>query len=113
MTSDVPDATVLTIETLGPDDGTLTLRCRGEIDYSTVRLLREHAETALIDPAPTVVLDLDRVTFLDSAGLGTLVEIHRQLQAEDRAMVLRTSQANTLKVLETTGMTGFFTVRPA
>ena len=97
MTSDVPDATVLTIETLGPDDGTLTLRCRGEIDYSTVRLLREHAETALID----------------SAGLGTLVEIHRQLQAEDRAMVLRTSQANTLKVLETTGMTGFFTVRPA
>jgi anti-anti-sigma factor len=112
MTSDVPEATGLTIDTLGPDDGTLTLRCHGEIDYSTVRLLREHAETALTDPAPTVVLDLDGVSLLDSAGLGTLVEIHRLLQAEDRSMVLQTSQANMLRVLETTGMTSFFTVRP-
>ncbi|QWZ09451.1 STAS domain-containing protein [Nocardioides panacis] len=112
MTSDVPDATGLTVDTLGPDDGTLTLQCRGELDYSTVRLLREHAEAALTTPAPTVVLDLDRVSFLDSAGLGTLVEIHRQLQAEGRTMVLQTSHANTLRVLETTGMTGFFTVRP-
>ncbi len=42
---------------------------------------------------------------------GTLVEIHRRLREDGRAMVLRTAQPSTLAVLRTSGMDGYFTVR--
>ena len=105
------DTPGLTIEAVPTEDGTLTLRCSGELDYSTARLLRDHGHDAVRTDAATVVVDLREVDFVDSAGLGTLVEIHRRLREDGHAMVLRTTQSSTLAVLRTSGMDGYFTVR--
>ena len=59
---------------------TITVRCErgvviaavtGEIDISTVTRLRERL-FELADSGQTVIVDLNRVTFIDSAGLGAL-----------------------------------------
>ena len=101
----------LTIDTHTTDDDTVTLRCSGELDHTTSRLLRQRGAEAIDTGAATVVVDLEQVDFVDSAGLGTLVEIHKHLREEQREMVLRTSRPSTLSLLRTTGMDGYFTVR--
>ncbi|MGD0067555.1 MAG: STAS domain-containing protein [Streptosporangiaceae bacterium] len=49
----------------------------GEIDVSTVTTLREQL-FELADNGGTLIVDLNRVTFIDSAGLGTLVGTARR-----------------------------------
>jgi len=48
--------------------------CTGRITSSTSALLRD-AVRAVIPEKKTIVLDLSKVTFIDSSGLGTLVSV--------------------------------------
>jgi anti-sigma B factor antagonist len=89
---------------------TVTLQARGEIDASTAAEMRRHLEEALDGDATRVVADLTEVDFLDSAGLGVLVEAHRRLEEADRALVVRVSNPSTVRVLAITGMDRYFTV---
>jgi anti-sigma B factor antagonist len=57
----------------------------GEIDLAVIDVLRVELEAAL-EEAPTVVLDLRAVSFLDSTGLRLIVEL--QHRAEDAAVAL-------------------------
>ena len=59
------------------------VRCIGEIDLATVRHLRDRLGQLQVDGPAQLVLDLDRITFIDSIGLGALIGAHK------RARVLR------------------------
>ncbi len=97
-----------------PDDaGTLVLRGTGELDVSTVHELRVHFEDAAATDASTVLVDLTGVQFIDSAGVGVLVEGHRGLEAVGKQLVVRVSTPATLRVLEVTGMDRYLTVERA
>ena len=55
-------------------DGVLTLRIAGEIDHHGAKSLREKLDEAIyLYRAPTVVLDLAGVAFMDSSGLGLIM----------------------------------------
>jgi anti-sigma B factor antagonist len=71
------------------DDGDRTvLELAGEFDLAAEPLLTRELETAL--PAPTLVLDLSRVTFMDSTGLRLLLEADaRARENGDRCLVVR------------------------
>jgi anti-sigma B factor antagonist len=58
-------------------DGTARLVLAGEVDCSTAPLLRRALDTAFADGACAVTVDLEAVTFLDSAGLSALAVAHR------------------------------------
>ncbi len=46
----------------------------GEIDHHTARVLREEIDTKIIRTTPTVlVLDFEKVTFMDSSGIGLIM----------------------------------------
>jgi anti-sigma B factor antagonist len=82
---------------------------RGEIDLSTVQAIRSVLE--VLDPAQRlVVLDLSGVTFIDSMGIGLLVEIRRRFGPEFRELVLRAPSEQVRQVLEITGLLQVFPI---
>jgi anti-sigma B factor antagonist len=59
----------------------------------------------------SITLDLSRVTFLDSTGLGVLITALKRCRSAEGDLVLVTAQPNVLKVLEITGLDDVFSVR--
>ena len=62
-------------------DGAAVVVASGEIDLATSPDLRA-ALTAPAAQAPTVVLDLRKVTFIDSSGLGVIVGQQKRSQED-------------------------------
>jgi anti-anti-sigma factor len=86
---------------LSPDgDGTLVVV--GEIDSLTAPAL-EPALKPLIDSGGTVILDMRRVTFMDSSGLRAILAATQALKGRGR-LVLRNPQPIVVRVLEVTGL---------
>ena len=82
----------------------------GELDLHRVPALREVLET-VPDDRRWIVVDLEHVTFLDSAGLSLLTTIARDLRARGGGVVLALDDRNVQKVLELTGLGRFFEQR--
>ena len=81
-----------------------TVRAAGEIDSTTAPLLNQHLSTLLDTDVRELVVDLGRVTFLDSAGLCVLATAHRRAGRQDvRLRVLATSRA-VIRPLQITGL---------
>lgn len=70
---------LLTIETELLRDDVLIVRLAGEIDISSVHLLRRQFTSMVGDGRSAVILDATQVTFMDSTGLHALVEGKRVL----------------------------------
>ena len=56
-----------------PDDAHIVLALSGRLDLASAPDLRAAITTTVHHGAPRVVLDLGRVPFIDSSGLGALV----------------------------------------
>jgi anti-sigma B factor antagonist len=54
-------------------DETVVLIVEGEVDIATAPLLEQRLTEVEAGDAPSVVIDLDRVSFMDSTGLQVLV----------------------------------------
>jgi anti-sigma B factor antagonist len=52
----------------------LVVRVDGEVDLWTAHRFEEALSRARTSSAPTIVVDLERVTFMDSAGVHVLVQ---------------------------------------
>ena len=68
------DALTVTVRS---EHGVVIAAVTGEIDISTVAPLRERL-FELADSGGALIIDLNRVTFIDSAGLGALVGTARR-----------------------------------
>ncbi|WKD36681.1 STAS domain-containing protein [Streptomyces xanthophaeus] len=68
--------------TPGPRPGTVQVVVSGEIDFDNAMFLRRALLAALVSQRATLLLDLERVTFCDCAGLNTLLTArHAALRA--------------------------------
>lgn len=100
----------LTIESVAASDSS-TLALSGEIDPQTTDQLDAAIDGALGTSAH-LVLDLAGVTFIDSAGLRSLIRAHRLTSESSGSLVLRAPRPSTLRVLEITGLTDELTIDP-
>jgi anti-sigma B factor antagonist len=89
---------------------TLTLAGHGEIDYATLDTLTSELDKASREDIDDVIVDLRKVTYIDSSGLGVLVGAHRRLKSEGRSLVLRVADPEMIKLLAITGLDQFFAV---
>jgi anti-anti-sigma factor len=91
------------------ENGTATVAVRGEIDYANCDELASAVRDAVAEWSPTVVhVDLQGATFMDSTGLGALIEGYRATtDAEARFVVINPSHAFR-RVLDVTGLSDFF-----
>jgi anti-anti-sigma factor len=78
---------ILEIETQ-QRDGLAHVVLRGELDLSTVSKVQEELQRVEADAPPVLVLDLSKLTFLDSTGLRCLVTADQRARDADRRLVL-------------------------
>ena len=78
---------ILEIETQ-QRDGLVHVVLRGELDLSTVNKVQEELRRVEADAPAVVVLDLSKLTFLDSTGLRCLVTADQRARDADRRVVL-------------------------
>lgn len=79
------------------------------IDAASAICFKERMRELVQDPAPRVVLDLSRVTFLDSSGLGAVVAVMKIL-GPSRPLELSGLTPTVQKVFRLTRMDSVFTI---
>ena len=72
-------------------NGATILSVLGEVDLATAPLLDEQISAVEAGDAPTIVVDLDRVSFMDSSGLQVLLTHVFSEQNESRIRLTRGS----------------------
>jgi anti-sigma B factor antagonist len=90
--------------------GRTVLEVAGEIDVYTAPQLRERLIALVDDGARLVIVDLSRVDFLDSTGLGVLVGGLKRLRSVGGELVLVCSHERLLKIFRITGLDRVFTL---
>ncbi|MDQ2812121.1 MAG: STAS domain-containing protein [Actinomycetota bacterium] len=94
------DALAITVRT---ERGVVIAAVTGEIDFSTVAPLRERL-FELANSGGTLIIDLNRVTFIDSAGLGVLVGTARRAAEHGGSLHAVCAQPQTRRLLWMTGV---------
>jgi anti-anti-sigma factor len=78
---------ILEIETEA-GDGLVHVALRGELDLSTVSKVEDELKLVEAESPGVIVLDLSRLSFLDSTGLRCVVTADQRAREADRRLVL-------------------------
>jgi anti-anti-sigma factor len=90
-------------------DAPRTLQLYGELDIHQARELVPLLSEAVGDAGRELVVDLQRVTFMDSTALGALVRAGERLRQQGRVMGLVVTPGSQVDgLLESTGLAGRF-----
>ena len=89
-------------------DGIEVIDVQGEIDMYTAPRLRELLIDLVSKGSYQLVVNLGKVGFLDSTGLGVLVGGLRRVRAHDGSLDLVCTQQPILKIFRLTGLTEVF-----
>ena len=88
-----------------PDSGTTVLVVTGSVDVqSRDWLLDEGREALRVEGITGLVLDLSGVSFLDSTGIGALVDLSHDAEDLSVTFALRDPAPRVLRILEMTGL---------
>jgi len=91
------------------EDGTVTVTVCGEIDFSNADAVADGIRGAIAQwSPPTVRIDLKDATFIDSTGLGALIEGYRAATAGATRFVVVNPTATFRRVLTVTGLCELF-----
>ena len=85
----------------------------GEVDVYSAPALKERITELLESGQHTLIVDLSGVAFLDSTGLGALVEARAATGDAGGSLPLVCSQERILKLFTITGLDGVFTIYPS
>jgi anti-sigma B factor antagonist len=84
-------------------DGAIVLSIAGEVDLAVATQLRESGLVALArDDSAVLRIDLSAVTFMDSSGLGALIQLNNT--SPGRVVLVRPSP-RVVRLLELAGLT--------
>ena len=89
-------------------DGIEVVDVGGEIDIYTAPRLRELLIDLVSKNSYQLVVNMDKVGFLDSTGLGVLVGGLKRVRAHDGSLDLVCTQERILKIFRITGLTKAF-----
>ena len=83
----------------------LTVYLEGELDHHAAKTVREEIDEAVEFNMPTLlILDFDRVTFMDSSGIGLVMGRYRNLQKSGAKLNLTNLPPNIYKVMKLAGI---------
>jgi anti-anti-sigma factor len=85
------------------EGNTATVVASGEIDLSTVDDLRS-AVTGAAEDVEKLLLDLTDVEFIDSAGLGGLLELRSTLRSREIVLEISAGEGPVRQAMEITGL---------
>jgi anti-sigma B factor antagonist len=102
--TDMPDFDVQTSNS-GP---TATVAIDGELDLATVGRLDAALAEVEHDESTTIILDLERVSFIDSTGLRCLLRARRRAEENGRRLELVKVAPEVQRLFDVTGVGGVF-----
>ena len=92
-------------------DQLLRISLYGEIDHHGAVGLREDLDALILRQRPRrLVLDLSRIEFMDSAGLGLLMGRYRLMKELGGVMAIENPNRRVMKILRLSGMERFFEI---
>ena len=93
------------------DDGdAVVLALSGELDVISAPELAEQLDALAADASPRVLLELSRLTFVDSAGVSVLVKARHEAEANGRRLILRGATEQVHQVFSVLGLAGWLDV---
>jgi anti-sigma B factor antagonist len=99
----------LDVETSKRDDASV-LTLRGEIDVYTAPRLRQAIVDLVESGERRIVVDMEKVDFLDSTGLGVLVGGLKRVKTNEGTLSVVVTQDKILKIFEITGLNRVFPI---
>lgn len=100
----------LTMETCaGQAEGCRILRLQGPLTLQGVFAFQTALRT---DPPPALVLDLSSVPYMDSAGMGAIINYYVSCQRSGRKLVVAGVSPRVLELFKMTKVDGLLTVVP-
>jgi anti-anti-sigma factor len=84
--TDVDQPLGITIDSLAPD--TVCVALSGELDFSRAYTFDEEMRRLESQKPDQIVLDLRKLNFLDSAGLGRVLAVQRRASRDGRRLVV-------------------------
>jgi anti-sigma B factor antagonist len=94
-------------------DGVTIVHVAGEIDVYTAPLLREVLDKQIAEGRTDLVVDLEKVTFMDSTGLGVLVGRLKLVRGQNGSLRIVSAEERILKVFSITGLDKVFHIHPS
>ncbi|MBA4860902.1 STAS domain-containing protein [Streptomyces sp. PSKA54] len=82
----------------------------GEVDVYTVPQIRDHVVGRIDEGRRRIILDLRRVTFIDSTGLGVFVGILKRIRERDGELRLVIASQTVRKIFDLTSLYGVFPI---
>lgn len=111
-TSIDPPAEELVSISVSRTDSHVLVTAAGEIDSSTAPVLSDQLTTLLDDSPREITVDMEAVTFLDSAGLCVLAAAHRRATGQGTAFRVVASVRPVVRPLQITGLWDLLAVPP-
>ncbi|MFF3757713.1 STAS domain-containing protein [Streptomyces sp. NPDC002185] len=102
----------LTVAVTTGSDGILVVSPAGEVDHATGPLLAEALASACEGVCPRVVVDLSRVTFMDSSGINILITSHHILTAAQGWIRLAAPTEAVMRAILIVGIDAFIDCHP-
>lgn len=88
-------------------DGQHCLKLAGELDLSVVPQLQSALEHVLRREDLTLVLDLERLAYIDSTGIGIIVSILKTRDSINAPFYVRNIPPAIRRLFDLTGLTGY------
>ncbi|HEY4622702.1 STAS domain-containing protein [Solibacillus sp. FSL R7-0668] len=82
----------------------------GEIDTFTAPVLREELETVRIVEGRKIELDLSKVNYMDSTGLGIFVAFYKKVIRENASLKLVNLSSRLVRLFEITGLSELMSI---
>ncbi len=102
--SELSDLPEITRSVLSEDGRVYLVEAAGDLDLTSAPALSTSLEAAEASDAPSVVLDMTGVTFLDSSAINVVLRHRSRLLDLGRTLELRAPVPAVRRVLEVTGL---------
>jgi anti-sigma B factor antagonist len=94
------------------DGSVATVALEGEVDVYTAPGLKTQLVELIDDGCISIILDLEKVAFIDSSGLGVLVGVLRRAREKGGAVRIICTRDSVLKIFRITGLDKVFPIFP-
>jgi anti-sigma B factor antagonist len=92
------------------DDRGVVLALGGELDVVSAPELEQRLDEVLAEPHDRVMLDLNGLSFVDSAGVSVLIKAKQRAESEGRTLVLRRPTEQLERVFALVGLATWLAV---
>jgi len=94
------------------NSGWTVVRIEGALDQDSAGPVQEKLLATLTDIGGSYLLDLEKVSALDSSGLATLVRFYKEIRTRGGTLALCAVQREAMKVFQLTRLDTIFTILP-